>query len=184
MEYHRYIGIDPGKLGYVVVLNELGEIITHYKTPLIGREYDKADMVLGLVNQKVLGGKMHAVLEDVHANAIGGKSSNFDLGRGKGLWEMALMSLQISHTMVTPKEWQKFMWQGAKKQYKPTKRKTKINTFVKQIDTKATSLIAAKMLQPKQDWRVVGKKGIPTTKIDDGFVDAYLMAEYCRRNFK
>jgi hypothetical protein len=182
----RFIGIDPGKTGHVVELDNSGKIVDHYVTPVIGKEYDKQQMSTNLFKfspYNIDRIRAHVLLENVHATQMGGKASNFDFGRGKGLWEMALMALEISHTMVTPKEWQKLMWQGAKTQYMATKRKTKQGTFVKKVDTKATSLLAAKMLQPQQEWRVIGKKGSPTTKIDDGFVDAYLMAEYCRRNF-
>jgi hypothetical protein len=186
----RFIGIDPGKSGYVVILDILGNIVDHFPVPKIGNAYDKNAMAHKLRHYSEvtkIGSmfhKVHAVLEDVHANIIGGKASNFDLGNGKGLWEMGLMAYGISHTMVAPKDWQKYMWQGVKIQYKPTKRITKAGNAVSQNDTKATSLLAAKSLQPEVDWRVIGKKGDPTTKIDDGFVDAYLMAEYCRRKFR
>lgn len=181
MEY-RFIGIDPGKTGHIVVLNLTGGIIEHIPFPLVGKEYDKqlmAQFFKGYadLHHKEDNFKVHAVLEDVHTTQMGGKSSNFDFGRAKGLLEMALMSLEIPHTMVQPKAWQKWMWQGAKTQYKQGAKK-------KTVDTKATSLLAAKMLKPDQEWRVIGKTGKPTTKIDDGLVDAYLMAEYCRRKFK
>lgn len=178
MELSRFIGIDPGKTGHVVVLDQFGNIVNNYPTPLIGSEYDKSVMaqIIELQRDHPDIKKIHFVLEDVHTTQMGGKASNFDFGRGKGLWEMALMSLKVPHTMVQPKVWQKTMWQGSKIQYKVGGKK-------RTIDTKATSLVAAKMLQPSQDWRVVGKTGKFTTKIDDGFVDAYLMAEYCRRNF-
>jgi len=178
MEY-RYAGIDPGKTGWIVFLDRDGNIVEDYSTPLVGREYDKQtmrDMFEGFqYNDQI---KIHTVLEDVHTTQMGGKSSNFDFGRGKGLWEMALMALNIPHTMVRAKEWQRLMWQGVKKQYKTGAKR-------KSVDTKATSLLAAKMLKPDQEWRYLHKKtGKPTTKYNDGFVDAYLMAEYCRRKFK
>ena len=180
MEY-RFIGIDPGKTGYVVVLDLQGEIVDHFATPTIGNEYDKNQMAKKLFDYSTFNidraYRVHAVLEDVHTTQMGGKRSNFDFGRGKGLWEMALMALEIPHTMVTPKEWQSWMWQGCKKQYKAGSKK-------KVVDTKLTSELAAKNLKPQQEWRRIGKTGKPTSKIDDGFVDGYLMAEYCRRKFK
>lgn len=177
MEY-RFIGIDPGKSGHVVILDGTGNIVAHHKTPLIGKEYDKSRMaeILECVRDRPETEKVHVVLEDVHTTQMGGKASNFDFGRGKGLWEMALMALRIPHTMVRAKEWQKLMWQGAKTQYKVGGKK-------KSVDTKATSLLAAKMLQPNQEWKKMGAKGQPLKDYDDGFVDAYLMAEYCRRKF-
>jgi hypothetical protein len=183
MEY-RYIAIDPGKTGHIVVLNEDGQVTDEYPTPLIGREYDK-QLMKDKLNKYNEGYKVHVVLEDVHTTQMGGKSSNFDFGRGKGLWEMALMALSIPHTMVTPKVWQKEMWQGAKTQYKVTTRKTKQGSVVKKIDTKLTSLIAAKMLFPNEQWFNVSiKTNKPLSSINDGKVDAILMAEYCRRNFR
>lgn len=182
----NYAGIDPGKTGHIVILDQDGQILFQKQTPLIGKEYDKQEMHQIIYQfEKTQTHICHFVLEDVHATQMGGKSSNFDFGRGKGLWEMALTARFVPHTMVTAKQWQKQMWQGVKKQYKSTRRKTKAGNFVKKIDTKATSLLAAKNLMPNEDWRNISDKtGKPLSSINDGKVDAYLMAEYCRRNFK
>lgn len=182
MESNKYyIGIDPGKTGSVAILDEDGRVFSLKDTPIIGKEYDKAEMIAILNKYE----NCHAVLEDVHATQMGGKVSNFDFGRGKGLWEMALMSLKIPHTMVKPKAWQKEMWQGVNIQYKPTARRNKKGEPVKKVDTKATSLLAAKNLFPNQEFRNISDKtGKPLSSINDGLVDAILMAEYCRRKFK
>lgn len=171
------IGIDPGKTGHIVFLDaDTGEVLRHVKTPLIGKEYDKHAMFQLLMNEYPPNAyAIYAVLEDVHTTQMGGKASNFDFGRGKGLWEMALIASNIPHTMIGPKIWQKEVWVKSKIQYKPGKKK-------KTIDTKATSLITAKMSLPNQDFIDRGKSG-RGTKVDDGFVDAYLIAEYCRRKF-
>lgn len=180
-----YGAIDPGKTGYIVLLDFQGKIVWHGHTPVVGKEYDKPSMNNIIAQFADCDTLCHFVLENVHATQMGGKSSNFDFGRGKGLWEMALIANNIPHTMVNPKQWQKCVWQGIKKQYKPTRRKTKAGTFVKKIDTKATSLLAAKNLMPDEDWRNISDKTAkPVSSINDGKVDAYLMAEYCRRNFK
>lgn len=169
-----YAAIDPGKTGAIVFVDELGDLYTHQSTPLIGREYDKESMHKILIQYNI----DHIVLEDVHANIIGGKASNFDLGRGKGLWEGLICGISAPMTMVPPKEWQKEMWMGVKKQYKTGGKK-------KTVDTKATSLLAAKQLWPNQNWNCVSPKtGKVLSGIDDGLVDAALMAEYCRRKFR
>jgi hypothetical protein len=168
----RYGGIDPGKTGALVVLDDLGQIVWHNNVPLIGgKEYDKRAMV-ELIPSLVI----HIALEDVHATQMGGKASNFDFGRGKGLWEMALAVLEVPHHMVPPKKWQKEVW-TSKKIMKPGKKRPT-------VDTKATSLLTAKMLWPKQDWNNISvKTGARLSSINDGLVDAALIAEYCRRKF-
>jgi len=165
-------GIDPGKTGCIVFLNELGDILAHHSAPLIGKDYDKQHIVT--IFKAYNNFNLYCVLEDVHALNMGGKVSNFDFGRGKGIYEGILMALKISHSLITPKRWQKEVW-TAKKQYKPNKKRPT-------IDTKAMSLITAKMLQPDWDWANISPKtGAKLSTIDDGFVDAYLIAEYARR---
>ena len=174
-----FVGIDPGKSGALVVLNSQGELMEIHVTPLIGKEYDKhkmAQILSGL--QKFI---THVALEDVHAiQGPAGNSSNFEFGRGKGLWEMALCALHIPHTMIQAKEWQKHAWEGVPKQTLPTKRISKTGAAVEKVDTKATSLIAAKRLFPHVKLTATERSSVP----HDGIVDALLIAEVCRRKFK
>jgi hypothetical protein len=55
---------------------------------------------------------------------------------------------------------------------------SKKNPRVK-IDTKATSLIAAKRLFPEEKFLATSRSKVP----HDGIVDAVLIGEYCKRNF-
>ena len=111
----KFGAIDPGKTGCFVVLNEDGEIVRWSNTPLIGKEYDKKQMISILLSDDLKSSDCEfIILEDVHATQMGGKVSNFDFGRGKGLWEMALMALEIRHELVTPKKWQKEVWTAAR----------------------------------------------------------------------
>lgn len=164
-----FLGIDPGKDGAFVVLDERGNVVQIDCMPTIGKEYDKVEMHRIVTQYDI----HHAVLENVHAPQLGGRTSVFEFGRGKGLLEMTLAILQIPHTQVVSRVWQKEMWQGITPQLKPDKTK-------KTVDTKATSLLAAKRLFPAQDLRKSTKAKVP----HDGIVDALLMAEYCRRKFK
>lgn len=165
-----FLGIDPGKSGAWAIISEDRTNLFYGEVPTIKKEYDKHKMIeLIRNNQKSI---IHAVLEDVHANQISGRTGAFEFGRGKGLWEMVLCALDISHTMVQPKAWQKQMWEGVPKAMKPDKIKPT-------VDTKATSLIAAKRLFPKESF-ILPKCRTP----HDGIIDAVLMAEYCRRNFR
>lgn len=164
-----YLGIDVGKDGAFAILNEQGQVIRLAVMPTVGSEYDKLEMIRIITALDI----KHAVLENVHAPQLGGRTSCFEFGRGKGLLEMLLMALEIPHTQVIAKTWQREMWSGIKIQYKAGKEK-------KIVDTKGTSLLAAKALFPSQNLTKSSKAKIP----HDGIVDALLMAEYCRRKFK
>jgi len=166
---NNYLGIDPGKDGAFIIINDEKEIVKISLIPTIGNEYDKLEMIKIVEAYDI----KHAVLENVHAPQLGGRTSCFEFGRGKGLLEMLLFALEIPHTQVLSRTWQKEMWSGIRIQYKPgSTKKTK--------DTKATSLLAAKSLFPSQDLR----KSIRATKPHDGIVDALLMAEFCRRKYR
>jgi hypothetical protein len=163
----NYIGIDPGKDGAIVAQTEKG--IKKIMIPLIGKEID-----LHKLNNEV---KLlacyegHFVLENVHTLPIMSAKSNFTFGSVFGMLQAILVANDCKFTLVTPKEWQKEMWQGIPKQFKPGKKK--------QVDTKAMSLLAANRLFPHLDLT----KSERSSKAHDGIVDALLMSEYCRRKF-
>ena len=164
-----FAGIDPGKDGAFAILDPDGQIVEVWTMPTIGKEYDKQEMIKRFNQYEIT----HAVLENVHAPQLGGRTSCFEFGRGKGLLEMLLFAQKIPFTQVTAQTWQKTMWQGVSKQYK-------ISRAGKSVDTKNTSLLACKRLFPFADLR----RSEAARVAHDGIVDAVLMAEYCRRNFK
>lgn len=110
-------------------------------------------------------------MEDVHAIFGASAKSTFNFGWSLGIIEGVLSGMGIAYTKVAPKEWQREMWQGIRPVYKSGNSKA--------IDTKATSLLAAKRLFPNEDLRRSARATLP----HDGIVDALLMAEYCRRKF-
>ena len=164
-----FAGIDPGKDGAFAIIDPDGNIVDVWTMPTIGKEYDKTAMIQRFNEYDIT----HCVLENVHAPQLGGRTSCFEFGRGKGLLEMLLFAQQIAHTQVVPQTWQREMWQGVQKQYK-------VSRSGKSVDTKNTSLLACKRLFPFADLRRSSKARVA----HDGIVDALLMAEYCRRNFK
>lgn len=171
---HLYVGIDVGKTGAIVMLDDNGTIFG-INLPLIGRDYDKKAMV-DYIRPHLPFVKFLAI-EDVTATQMGGKVSNFDFGRGKGLVEGLAAFLGIRHELVKPKAWQKEVW-TAQKIMKPGAKKPT-------VDTKATSLKTAQMLWPDQEWNNISEKtGAVLSTVNDGLVDAALIAEYCRRKFK
>jgi len=82
-----------------------------------------------------------------------GTMAAFALGQGFGNWEMALVALGISRTIVTPQRWKKTMMDGMPK-------------------GKDASRIRAMQLFPGADLRL---------KKHHGRADALLIAEHCRR---
>jgi hypothetical protein len=164
----NYIGIDPGKDGAIVAITEKG--IEKIMIPLIGKEIDLHKLNYEIKRLSILGDGGHFVLENVHTLPIMSAKSNFTFGSVFGMLQALLVANDCKFTLVTPKEWQKEMWQGVPKQLKVGK---------KQVDTKAMSLLAANRLFPHLDLT----KSERASKAHDGIVDALLMAEYCKRKF-
>lgn len=164
----NHIGIDPGKDGAIVAQTDKG--IEKIMIPLIGNEIDLHSLNHTIRRLSLSGGPHHFILENVHTLPIMSAKSNFTFGSVFGMLQALLVANNCKFTLVTPKEWQKEMWQGIPKQTKPGK---------KQTDTKAMSLLAANRLFPLQDLT----KSDRASKAHDGIVDALLISEYCKRKF-
>jgi len=109
-----FAGMDPGKSGAIVILSEEGDIEFKSVVPVIGKEYDK-QAVKDILLEWDSGDNciVHAMIENVHAiqGNVGG-TSNFNFGKGAMLWEMAVVCLEIPHTLISPALWQKEAWSG------------------------------------------------------------------------
>lgn len=166
----HYLGIDPGKQGAFVVLDESSNVVEKIAMPLIGKEYDKPGIVsilkkydfhkIGLENPTVIFGI--------------GKSAVASLSNCVGLIEGIMIGLNIPYILIQPKEWQKECWKHVKVQKK---------VDGKTNDTKATSILAATNLWPRENYMITNKGGT-SKNYNDGMVDATLIAEYVRRMFK
>lgn len=191
-----YIAIDPGKQGAITFYTPEDNQVICFKTPLIGDDYD-----LNMMKQFLSGFSSENCsvgLEDVHAiQGQVGNSSQFSFGEGKGVWRGLVAGLGLSITLIQPRSWQKVAWEGVKKKEVPTARKKKDGSFVMKVDTKATSLIAAKRLFPlvmeinpplkcyadSPENRKSGIAGQPLKKQPvphDGIVDSLLIAYYMK----
>lgn len=172
-----YIGIDPGKSGYVAIHTpEIG-----YETkpiPTIGDSVDiyELNKIIKSVSTyaNLYGYEIHAVIEDVHAIFGVSAKSTFNFGHVLGLIEMAVVANNIPYTKVQPKAWQKEMWQGVSLQVKSSSTGKSVVT-----DTKKMSQLAAHRLFPGMNF----KRTERSKKDDDNIIDAVLMCEYCRRKF-
>lgn len=168
-----YIGIDPGSVGFMAAIFPDGRI----KFASIA-DLDELALHDWLSSVKTMSGQVAAVLEDVHALFGSSAKSTFSFGEIKGLLKGLLIANKIPYTLVQPKTWQREIWsnQDVVATVKIAKRKNG-EVKVKEVNTKATSVNAARRLFPETDFR----KNERCKKVDDNKVDALLMAEYARR---
>lgn len=160
------VAFDVGKDGAFAGFRD-EKLIEKTVIPTIGNQIDLS--AIRQLLEQYNPSDIHVVVEDVHALFGASAKSTFNFGWSLGILEGILAGMGIPYTKVAPKQWQREMWQGIPIVYKSGKT----------VDTKATSLLAAKRLFPDVDFR----KSARAEKPHDGIVDAILMAEYCRRKY-
>lgn len=110
------VGIDPGKDGAIVAMDEQGIIKSvaltkELFTIPIGkgsrREYDAVAMGNYLTELHALQGVRLVCIEKQQAMPSQGGTSMFSLGMGYGLWLGIIGTLTIPCSVVHPKTWQK-----------------------------------------------------------------------------
>ena len=183
------MGVDPGKAGGLVVLNDVGAIMETLPMPVLkaakGRaEYDLVEIrrfvtrvaldtasfdfdptadAVAVSVQRLSPVSLHVVVERAQPlppTMPGGGNAQFQRGVSRGLWEGLLAGLGIPYELVAPRSWQSVMLRD-----------------VSGSDTKQRALIAAQRLFPGFDFRASER----SRKAHDGIVDAALIAEYGRR---
>lgn len=167
-----YMSIDPGARGVIV---------TQYKGKF--RHYSIADNdlyqladIMAEIRQKYP--NIVCVMESVHALFGSSAKATFSFGEIFGELQALLAANKIPFVLVQPKEWQKEMWINSDLvvTYESVTIRGKATTK-KEVNTKATSINAAKRLFPTMDFRRTDR----CKNIDDNLVDAVLMSEYARR---
>jgi hypothetical protein len=178
-----YMGIDPGKSGFITF--NIGDEI--YFKPIdelvVGKEYS-ALMIKDFFKQ-FEGIDIHIVLEGVNCDPNWTPLTNWSLSRCIALIEMAMTCFELPHTLVKPQAWQKEMFQGVPEMRKPSTTVNKKNgqSYVKKgkLDTKPMSILASQRLFPKVN--LAHGKTARATVPNDNKSDALLMYAYCKRNF-
>jgi len=131
----KVIGIDPGKEGgigvFSITQNTLVELIHMPATPK-----DLLDLL------KIYSKNSVCYLESVHGMPGQSGSGMFNFGKGFGHIEMALMSLGITTTEVTPQRWQKIFCLGTKGKDTSTVWKNKLKTKAQQLYPKIKITLA------------------------------------------
>ena len=147
----KYIGIDIGTNGALACLDEGSLFYMLLKEDWISYLRKNKDCLVAI--------------EDLHSVYGASAKSNFQFGSNNGYVIGVLDALKIKFVKVQPKAWQKEMWKG-------------ISPIVKngKVETKATSLEAARMIYPTEAF-LASKR---SSKAHDGIVDAVLLAHYCK----
>ena len=172
------VGIDPGKNGGIAIIN--GNDIILHTIPQIAKEVDVRGLFDIFEGIRLNTEPAKIIIEDVHSVFSASAKANFQFGWITGFLEGMAMSLELPYFKIQPKVWQKDVWQGGKIIETPTSEKDKNGNVKYKVDTKATSLLAAKRLFPNTNLLATPRSKVP----HDGLVDALLIAEYGRRNFK
>lgn len=157
------IGIDPGKEGFITVMNSFG--VKTFPIPKVGKEVDLNELsnLIIDISSKCVVDKTIVVIEDVHALAGSAAGATFAFGGVCWALRMGFIMCGLRIVLVSPKKWQKEMFEGIKKM----------------TDTKAMSVLAAKRLFPNVRLTRTEK----CTKPDNNLTDSLLIAEYGRRHY-
>jgi len=153
-----YAGIDNGKQGGVVVVDDSNSVVHKEVMPVFGSKRPEYDYprVAALLEQfrPVL-----VTLEKVFVTPQISKRSVLSLAGCLGAMEGICAALQLPRFIASPKDWQRHLFKGT--------------TYT---DTKVASIAYAKKMQPSVDWR----KSERCTKDHDGLTDAFCLAVYGR----
>ena len=175
--FKTFIGIDPGKQGYITAIGEDQEgrtAIESWAMPLIGKMIDI--QTLGSVFKNIsLFDSVHVAMEEVHAIYGASANNTWEFAYGVGIIEGLLTAYKIPYSKIAPKKWQSQMFEGVKMMTKPSSTGKTMKT-----DTKSMATVAAQRMFPEYDLKDTPR----CKKPHDGKIDSLLIAEYCRRNFK
>lgn len=182
-----YIGIDPGKAGFITLfepqLNEYSFLPMPEKKVPTGKisKTGKVEMksefnpegfraLIINLNKKYLGYRKVAAIEQVNGRQGWSAENNFNFGHTAGLQLMILIMLKAEIEFVRPQKWQSVMYKGFSKVMIPSSTgKTMVN------DTKATSALVAKAIAPDIDFRKTTRSKVT----DDNKTDSFLICCYC-----
>lgn len=164
-----YAGVDPGKAGAIVILDDAGHVVEVIATPMIKgsgsrEEYDLpaiAAILRQRTDPRLADRGMFVAVERLHPMPLkkGGTIANYNRGVAF-FWLAMLAAFRIPHLAVLPQAWQRATFAGL-----PGK------------DPKAKSILAA-----KRTWPGLSLRRTPRSKTDDdGIADAANIAEFGRK---
>ena len=153
----KYIGIDNGLKGGIIVLDEKQKVIASHVMPVIGttkKEYDIQAITKILLSHNT---DVICMLEKAQPQFRDGGKQAFKTGYGYGVMQGLLTALNIPFQIIPPKKWQKIVFDG-----------------LNQTDTKLASALFC-----KRKWPLVGWKATQRCTTDhDGLTDAACIAYF------
>lgn len=151
----RFIGIDPGTTGAIVILNEGGGLEAASLMPVrrVGKRHEVDAYNLAVILDGE--GETRAAIEDVNAFGMG-RTSAFTFGKNVGACLALLDALEIPTMRVLPRLWQELFWARGDCD-----------------DTKGAAVAVA-----LDRWPCLGEA--LRIKKNQGIADAALIAEWCR----
>lgn len=172
MENRAYLGIDVGSKGFITL--NTGDNFEFYSIA-DNDSYQLGD-VLAEIKRRYP--NVICAIEEIHAIFGSSAKATFSFGEINGVLKGLLIANKIPYHLIPPKTWQKEMWDNKDLvvSYKTIKVKGK-DVAKKEVNTKQTSLNAAKRIFPNVDFRKTER----CKKPDDNKVDSLLISEYGRR---
>lgn len=177
MERVAYIGIDPGKQGFITVLLNENET-QFYPMPYVkkdGKSVFCEDCLYDIIQEieyYTSDYKVKVAIEEVQGRGGWSATNNFNFGYIAGMQKMMMIMLKAEITMVRPQKWQSEMRKGYSLIKKASSTgKTQVN------DSKAIAEMIATTEWPDVDFR----KSQRARKNDDNKIDSFLIAQYLKR---
>lgn len=154
----RFIGIDPGQSGGLVLLNPNGYVLAS-----VGMPAEETDLwqLLSLWSQDARVDGVKAFLEKVRASPQMSKGSIWTFAQGVGTLRAFLIAAEIPFEEVAPQKWQRF-----------------IGVLDK---TGARALGDVNITEKKNRHKAKAAELFPNLTITHKIADALLIAEYGRR---
>lgn len=170
------LGIDPGKDGACVLINENQEILYKFVIPKLGNTVDLQvfNNHLKYIKNTYDSNNIHVCIELVHSIFGASSKSTFQFGYVCGIIEGLVSAYNFSYTMIQPKEWQKVMFLGIPEQRKPSTVDKNGKIRKGRLNTKVMAEMAFKRLYPNTQLKMSER----SKKNHDGLIDALLIAMY------
>ena len=161
-----HIGIDNGLTGAIAAIRE-GKLFLRSMPVLHDGKKNRVDVVRLRTIMKLFSSGADAFI--VYESVAGSKSVRAAVSMADSFarTEAVLILGNYRREPITARKWQKIYW-SVPKMAKGVK-----------FDTKAAALNKARQIWPDETWLRTSK----CRKPDEGFVDAALIAEFCRRTY-
>jgi Holliday junction resolvasome RuvABC endonuclease subunit len=157
-----WLGIDNGKRGGLVVIDERNNVVDKIVMPVQGGKGENYDLAAIFKFIEKYQPVCVAIEKSLIAGGLTSKTTARMVGYSQGIAEMACVAAGMPYVVIAPKEWQKWCFAG-----------------LPQDDTKVASVMFAKRSQPNEVWRANDR----CINNHDGLTDAYCLAVYCRNKF-